>query len=112
MRPVALKRRGEAYLRAKAEKALGRSGVMGVCACCGRYGKVAGHERLSRSQGGDATKPDCLACNSCNGQFEDEPIWAAWMGWKVSRKHLRDPELGPDEARRVDGSIHTFGDTQ
>lgn len=110
MRAVSLRRQGEAYKRAKAEAALGRVDGCGVCAHCGLYGKVAGHERRSRSQGGDPTKPDCLACNFCNGNFEDEPIWAAWNGWKISRKHPRDPDLAPNEARRFDGAIHTFAE--
>lgn len=110
MRAISIKRRGEAYKRAKAEKALGREpGGMGVCARCGDYRYVNGHERISRSQGGDPTKPDCLLCTWCNTWCEDRPVWAAFHGWKLSDKHERDMEMGENEARRRDGSIHTFG---
>lgn len=80
------KRKGENRQRAKAERELGRVGGCGVCARCGQYGYVNGHERLGRSQGGDPTRPDCLLCVPCNTWCEDNPRAAAEQGWKISRK--------------------------
>jgi hypothetical protein len=108
MRGVSPKRRGDAYKRTKAEKALGRVNGFGVCARCQRYTYVNGHERLSRSQGGDPTRPDCLLCVICNGWCEDKPQLAAWSGWKISRKESCFDFLTADQAMRTDGSFHTF----
>jgi hypothetical protein len=109
VRAVALRKRGDPAKRAKAEKALGREpGGFGTCARCWSFTYVNGHERIGGSGRRDATKPDCLLCLLCNGWAEDFPILAAAEGWKVSPKNPRSHDLGPFEARRVDGSIHHF----
>lgn len=95
--------------RAAAEQELGRANGIGVCARCLRTAYVNGHERTGRAQGGNPAKPDCLLCTLCNGWAEDWPREAAFDGWKISRKHVRDPNLGPDEARNAHGGIHHFG---
>lgn len=94
--------------RAAAEAVLGRVGGLGVCARCLRTTNVNGHERLGRAQGGDPAKPDCLLCVLCNTWCEDWPVEAAFDGWKISRKHDRDPLLAPDQARDAHGGIHQF----
>lgn len=108
MRSVSPKRAKLNRDRVKAEAILGRDKTQGQCACCGLYGYVNGHERRARSQGGDPANPDCLACPMCNELFEMEPRWAAWNGWKLSRKYDRDPKLALNQARRLDESIHVF----
>jgi ssDNA-binding Zn-finger/Zn-ribbon topoisomerase 1 len=86
IRPQSKRRQAQRRVRAAAERVLGREGTQGVCAKCGLYGYVNGHERLARSQGGDPTNPDCLLCPPCNGWAEDHPREAAEQGWKISRK--------------------------
>jgi hypothetical protein len=86
IRRVSAKRAAQAAARRTAETALGRDGTNGTCARCGRYGYVNGHEKRSRAQGGDPTKPDCLLCPPCNTWCEDNPREAAEAGWKISRK--------------------------
>lgn len=77
------------------------------CQRCRRRGQVNGHELLSRAQGGSITDPANirLVCDVCNGWFEDNPIPAAWDGWKNSGKHPRDPSLPPGWCRTVYGSV-------
>lgn len=112
MRAVSRKRAALAPQRAAAERALGRGpDGMGICARCGQWTYVNGHERLGRSQGGDPAKPDCLVCVPCNQLFEDYPVWAALYGWKISRKHPRNPDLQPNEAWDRMGELVTFGVT-
>lgn len=83
--------------------------VQPYCLRCGRADvELAGHERLGRAQGGNPAEPDCLLCARCNTLAEDCPVAAAFDGWKVSRKHDRDPELSADQARDVYGRIVTF----
>lgn len=110
MRAVSPKRAKLGPVRAAAERALGRDeNGRGTCARCGRYTDVNGHERIRRTHAGsDPSNPDCLLCQPCNG-------WAAHGarpcidGWALSDKHDRADDLGPDEARCVDGRIHVFG---
>ena len=86
LRPVSKRRQAQSTARRAAETALGRDADgNGICAMCGRFGEVHGHERLGRAQGGDPTKPDCLLCNVCNGWIEDHPVEAARLGWKIRR---------------------------
>lgn len=69
---------------------------------------VSGHERLGRAQGGDILAPDCLLDDLCNGWCEDNPIIAAWTGWKISSKHPHSPELTIGQAWDVDGRVVEF----
>ena len=94
--------------RAVAEANLGRANGVGECARCKRTTYVNGHERTGRAQGGNPAQPDCLLCTLCNGWAEDWPREAAFDGWKVSRKHDRDPQLAADEARDAHGGIYRF----
>jgi hypothetical protein len=104
------KARGNAARRL-AEAELGREDDgNGTCARCGVWGPVNGHERLSRAQGGDPTKPDCLLCVPCNTWCEDEPALAAWVGWKISRKHPRSDNLAANEAFNIMAGRVTFVD--
>lgn len=80
----------------------------GRCARCSSRYKVFGHERLGRAHGGDILAPEALLCNVCNGWCEDNPIAAAWDGWKVSTKHPHDPALTIGQARDIFGNIIDF----
>lgn len=95
-------------VRRAAETVLGREGLAGVCARCGRYSYVNGHERLGGNGRRDMTNPDCLLCIPCNTWCEDQPRSAAFSGWKATHKWPRDPNLQPNQARRLDGAVHTF----
>lgn len=106
MRPVSEKRAKEGASRTRAVRRLRALGDR--CARCNSPYRLHGHERRGRGQGGDATQPDCLLCTVCNEWCESEPILAAWTGWKLSRKHPRNPSLASDQAIRTDGSIYTF----
>lgn len=109
MPPVSKARIEQNKTRRAAERALGMNAQHeGVCARCGRFTVVNGHERLARSQGGDPSKPDCLLCHRCNTWCEDDPIMAAWWGWKLSRKYPAAPSLAPDEAVTLARTIHRF----
>lgn len=108
LRPVSAKRRAANRPRAKAVAEMRERGD--CCARCGRPGGVGvtdGHEKLSRSQGGDPTRPDMLLCRAvCNTWAEDNPAVAAWQGWKTSRKNLTAPCIA--DGRCPEGS-HALG---
>ena len=111
MKPQTAKRASGNRARRVAETALGRDeDGMGSCWNCGRFTYVNGHERLGRSQGGDPTNPDCLLCVPCNRWCEDNPMDAAFEGWKISGKHARDPALEPWQAWNINNIIVTFAD--
>lgn len=105
---VSAKRQGQQRQRTAAERQLGREGTTGTCWRCNRFGYVNGHERRSRAQGGDPTKPDCLLCIRCNTWCEDNPVEAARTGWKISNKHPRADHLAADEAEDPYGCIVKF----
>jgi hypothetical protein len=109
LQPVSAKRARQQPERAAAERSLGRRGTQGTCRRCRQHGYVNGHERRSRAQGGDPTRPDCLLCIPCNTWCEDNPAAAAFTGWKVSRKHNRAPHLTEHQAIDIYGQIITFG---
>jgi hypothetical protein len=77
------------------------------CERCKRRGHVDGHEILARAHGGSITDAANirLLCRPCNGWCEDDPIPAAWDGWKASAKHDRDPALMPGQVRDINGRI-------
>ena len=106
MRPVSEKRAKEGAARTRAVRRLRALGDR--CARCYSPYRLSGHERRGRAQGGDPTQPDCLLCSVCQTWCEDNPIEAAALGWKLSRKHPRSHLLAPDQAIRTDGSIYTF----
>lgn len=109
MRAVSRQRAALNRRRREAEQALYELGPW--CWRCGLTRvHLAGHERLGRAQGGNPERPDALLCHPCNTACEDEPIDAAWNGWKVSRKHPHDPTLGDDEAWDVHGNRVLFID--
>lgn len=83
--------------------------VAGRCARCHRDdGPVHGHERLGRAQGGDILTPDCLLCPECNTWCEDQPIVAAFTGWKISGKHSHDGALLSSQAIDLFGNLVEF----
>lgn len=109
LRPVSRRRIREGVERARVQKRM-RAGVS-WCARCGRTGvDLFGHERLARSQGGDWLAPDCLLCNDCNTWCEDNPVTAAWSGWKISSKHPHDPALELGEAWDLRGVRVVFAE--
>ena len=86
-----------------------REAVAGRCARCHRSDvPVHGHERLGRAQGGDILQPDCLLCPECNGWCEDQPIVAAFTGWKLSGKWTHDPALLSTQAVDLYGNVVDF----
>ena len=106
MRPVSQKRAKEGAARQKQIRRLHTLGS--ECAYCGSPYRLHGHERIGMAHGARYDQPDCLLCDPHNTLMEDEPRWAAWAGWKVSARYDRSPDLTPDQAIRVDGSIYTF----
>jgi len=108
---VSSKRRHENTVRRPVVATLraGQVAMFGYTYCerCKRRGHVDGHELLARAQGGSITDPANirLLCRPCNGWCEDDPIPAAWDGWKVSGKHPRDPQLMPGQVRDITGRI-------
>lgn len=109
MRAVSPKRAADNRTRSQVVAAM-RLHFGEQCARCGTRGEVHGHEALPRSQGGDPTNPDCLLCNRCNVWCEDNPIQAAWTGWKRSGKHPQSPDLAVGQALRLDGEVWDFTD--
>lgn len=107
--PVSAKRQQQNRRRVIRETELGRHGLNGVCARCGVYTYVNGHERRNRSQGGDPARPDCLLCVACNGWVADHPRQACFDGWSISPKWPHDHALENGEARDLDGCIVVFG---
>lgn len=97
MRAVSLKRAAENRERSKVVKALKAEQIW--CSRCRDVGDLDGHEIKGRGQRGSITDPNniVLFCKPCNSLVEDEPIKAAWDGWKISGKHDRDPSLGDGE---------------
>lgn len=115
IRPVSRKQAAMQRVRVVSERDLGRDeNSNGVCARCGRFGEVHGHELRNRSHGGDPADPDCLLCNRCNSDIENDSApgnreRVCWAGWKIDPRYPHDPVLQVGQAWALDGSLVIFG---
>ncbi|MCX4677698.1 HNH endonuclease [Streptomyces sp. NBC_01433] len=80
----------------------------GCCVRCGSLHRLTIHHRVNRGMGG-AREPFInqphnllLACELCNGWFEDNPKPSYEAGWKVRRPQLPDMV----EVRYTDGRVY------
>lgn len=96
MKPTSVKRAKDYAPRRAAETLLGRdSDGNGVCARCGRFGYVNGHEVVPRGVAGGHKEPDALLCPPCNGLVGSQTIEESG-GLKKSRASKRHEFTGDD----------------
>lgn len=80
----------------------------GRCVRCGSLHRLTIHHRVNRSMGGareswiNEAHNLLLACEPCNGWFEDNPRESYEAGWKVRRPQLPDGV----EVRYADGQAY------
>lgn len=80
----------------------------GRCVRCDSLHRLTIHHRVNRGMGGAReawiNQPHNLlvACELCNGWFEDHPLTSYEAGWKVRRPHAPDEV----EVRYADGGVY------
>ncbi|MER5301362.1 HNH endonuclease signature motif containing protein [Streptomyces lasiicapitis] len=80
----------------------------GCCVRCGSVHRLTIHHRVNRGMGGareswiNQAHNLLLACEVCNGWFEDNPKPSYEAGWKVRRPQVPDVV----EVRYADGHLY------